>query len=130
MVCGGKRIKRDGFFVEPTLFVDVKPDMRIAQEEIFGPVLSVIKFTDKEDAIRIANNSKYGLFGGVFSACSKTCHDVASRVDVGHMTVNSYFANCVDSCFGGFKMSGIGRALGPDAMDAYFEPKTVVWDFN
>ena len=116
--------------MEPTLFVDVKPDMKIAQEEIFGPVLSVIKFTDREDAIQIANNCQYGLFGGVFSACSKTCHEVASRVELGHITINSYFANCYDSPFGGFKMSGFGRALGPEDLDGYLETKTVVWDFN
>ena len=130
LATGGKRIDRDGFFVEPTLFVNVLPNMRIAKEEIFGPVLSVIKFKDLDEAISIANNSEYGLFGGIFSSDINTCHKVASKVDVGHMTVNSYFANTYDACFGGFKNSGFGRDLGPEAIDAFFESKTVVWDLN
>ena len=83
-----------------------------------------------EEAIAIANNSEYGLFGGVYSSCSKTCHEVANRVHVGHMTVNNYFANCYDSSFGGVKNSGFGRDLGPEALESFLEPKTIVWDFS
>ena len=104
--------------------------MRIAQEEIFGPVLSVIKFKDLDEAVNIANNSEYGLFGGVFSADQKTCYEITNRVEVGHMTVNNYFANSYDSAFGGVKSSGFGKELGPEALESYFESKTVVYDYN
>jgi aldehyde dehydrogenase (NAD+) len=130
MVTGGKRLDREGYFVEPTLFTEVDPNMRIAQEEIFGPVLSVIKFKDLEEAISIANNSEYGLVGGVFSKDQITCYQVTERVEVGHMSVNSYFANCYDNSFGGVKNSGISRELGPGALETYLEEKTIIYDFN
>ena len=130
IVAGGKRLPREGFFVEPTLFTGVKNNMRIAQEEIFGPVAVVIKFKETDEAIAIANDNRYGLFGGVFSRDAKTCHEVARRVDVGNMAINNYFMFDYDAAFGGFKHSGVGRDLGPEALSHYFEYKTITQDFN
>jgi len=102
--------------------------MVIAQEEIFGPVVSVIKFKDTEEAIKIANGTKYGLFGGVFSASHKTCTEVARRVDCGHMSINNYPMIGYDGCFGGFKHSGLNRDLGPESLNGFFELKTIAED--
>ena len=104
--------------------------MRVAQEEIFGPVLCVIKFKTMKEAIEIANNSEYGLVGGVFSADQKICHEVVERVKVGYMAVNTYFDLSYDSPFGGVKSSGYGKDMGLESLDAYLETKTVLYDFK
>ncbi|HEY3694972.1 aldehyde dehydrogenase family protein [Phenylobacterium sp.] len=127
LVLGGKiPAKHDkGFWFEPTLFADVTNDMRIAQEEIFGPVLVVIPFEDDEDAIRIANDSIYGLSGGVASKSMERALNVARKVRTGTFSVNggSWFAG--DTPFGGFKQSGIGREMGVAGFEEYLELKTV-----
>jgi len=114
----------DGWFVEPTLFVDVTNDMRIAQEEIFGPVVSVLSYTDDADAVRIANDSDYGLSGSVWGSDIDRCIDVARGVRTGTYGVNA-FGMAWGSPFGGFKKSGLGRELGPEGLEEFLEYKTI-----
>ena len=114
-----------GWYVRPTVFADVSNDMRIAQEEIFGPVLTVIPYDDVDDAVRIANDSDYGLAGSVWTGDAAAGIDVARRVRTGTYGVNQYTMDFV-APFGGFKASGIGREFGPEGLGAYLEPKTIV----
>lgn len=126
----GGRLRPDkgtGWFVEPTCFVDVTNDMRIAQEEIFGPVLVVIPFEDEADAIRIANDSIYGLSGGVWSGDLARAFRVASRIRTGTISVNGGAPINGDLPFGGYKHSGIGRAWGVEGIAEYLETKVVGW---
>lgn len=112
-------------FVEPTIFTNVRNDMRIAQEEIFGPVLSVIPFKDEDDAIRIGNDVRFGLAAGVWTQNLKRAMKMSDRLKAGTVYVNNYRATSFTSPFGGFKDSGIGRESGPDAVKEYLEIKTV-----
>jgi aldehyde dehydrogenase (NAD+) len=114
-----------GWFVEPTVFVDVDPDSTIAQEEIFGPVLAVIPFEDDDDAVRIANNSIYGLSGGVSSGSIERARAVANRIRTGTMAVNGGVYYGPDAPFGGYKQSGIGREMGVAGFEEYLELKTI-----
>ncbi|MGH9024766.1 MAG: aldehyde dehydrogenase family protein [Acidimicrobiia bacterium] len=114
-----------GYWVEPTLFVDVDPDSTIAQEEIFGPVLAVLRFKDDDDAVRIANNSQYGLSGAVNSASLDRALAVASRIRTGTIAVNGGQWFGPDSPFGGYKQSGLGREHGVAGFEEYLETKTV-----
>ncbi len=116
-----------GYFVNPTLFVDVDNSSTIAQEEIFGPVLAVIPYDDEEDAIRIANESRYGLAGAVLSASLDRSLAVARRVRAGVIGVNGAAAYGTDVPFGGYKDSGIGRQNGYAGFDQYLEMKSVAW---
>jgi aldehyde dehydrogenase (NAD+) len=126
-VGGGRPAELDkGWFVEPTLFVDVDNRMTIAQEEIFGPVLSVIPYEDETEAVRIANDSDYGLSGSVWTSDVERGIDVARRVRTGTYGVNSMATLDVKNPFGGFKASGLGRELGPEGLAAYVETKTIV----
>lgn len=120
---GGKGIDR-GWFVEPTVFTGVDNKMTIAQEEIFGPVVAVIPYDDVEDAVRIANDSMYGLSGTVWSADADRALEIAKRVRTGTLSINGFTLDF--SCpFGGFKSSGMGRELGPEGLEAYLELKTI-----
>ena len=114
-----------GFYVEPTLFVDVDPDSTIAQEEIFGPVLAVIPFEDDDDAVRIANNSKCGLSGAVSSASLERSLAVAKRVRTGTMGINGGLWFGPDTPFGGYKQSGIGREHGLEGFEEYLQTKSI-----
>ncbi len=114
-----------GFWVEPTLFVDVDPDATIAQEEIFGPVLSVIPYDDDDDAVRIANNSRYGLSGSVQGGDLDRAMSVARRIRTGTMAVNGGQWFGPDSPFGGYKQSGVGREHGVEGFEEYLETKTI-----
>lgn len=123
LVTGGKRLD-PGYFYAPTLLTDVDPDSEIAQEEIFGPVLVVIAFDDDDDAVRIANNSIYGLAGAVFSRDEDRALAVARRIRAGSFSINggNYFG--ADSPFGGFKQSGVGREMGVAGLEEFLESKT------
>ncbi len=114
-----------GYFVEPTIFSDVRNDMRIAQEEIFGPVLVVIPFDGEDEALRIANDSPYGLSGAVYSASEARALAFARRVRSGTMNVNGGNFLGPDAPFGGYKQSGIGREMGPEGFDEYLQTKTI-----
>jgi aldehyde dehydrogenase (NAD+) len=114
-----------GWFVEPTVFVDVDNSMRIAREEIFGPVLAVIPYDDDADAVRIANDSDYGLCGGVFSGDNERGLAVARQVRTGTYMVNSSIPIDFSSPFGGYKTSGVGREFGEDGLELFLEKKTI-----
>ena len=124
-VVGGGTLDRDGYFVEPTIFDGVENDMRIAQEEIFGPVLSVIEFSDEQEAFEIANDVEYGLVAGIHTENNGRAHRFARDVDAGQIFINEWFAGGVETPFGGFKQSGFGREKGLDAIDAYTQTKNV-----
>jgi betaine-aldehyde dehydrogenase len=126
VACGGGRPKGlpKGWYVEPTVFVGAHNGMRIAREEIFGPVVAVIPYDDVKDAVRIANDSDYGLSGTVWTADVDRGLEIARRVRTGTYTVNG-FAMEFGAPFGGFKCSGLGRELGPEGLAAYLEAKTI-----
>ncbi len=127
LLAGGKTCpeKGDGFFIEPTCFVDVTNDMRIAQEEIFGPVLVVIPFEDDEDAIRIANDSTYALGGAVTSGDPERAMRVARGVRAGSISVNDGMSITGDLPFGGFKGSGMGREWGREGIEEFLDLKAI-----
>jgi betaine-aldehyde dehydrogenase len=114
-----------GWYVQPTVFADVTNDMRIAQEEIFGPVLAVIPYDDVDDAVRIANDSDYGLAGSVWTADLDTGMDVARRVRTGTYGINQYMMDFV-APFGGYKSSGVGREFGKEGLEHYLEYKSIL----
>jgi aldehyde dehydrogenase (NAD+) len=114
-----------GFFVEPTVLADVDPDSTVAQEEIFGPVVCVIPYEDEEDAVRIANNSIYGLSGGIWSADTDRALAVANRIRTGTMSINGAQWFDVDTPFGGYRQSGVGRENGVAGFEEYLEMKVI-----
>ena len=124
-VAGGNRVGEQGYFIEPTIFDNVSDDMSIATDEIFGPVMSVLTFDDKEDMIRRANNTFYGLAAAVWTRDIANAHDFAARVRAGTVWVNCYDVFDAAAPFGGFKMSGYGRELGEEGLKPYTESKTV-----
>jgi aldehyde dehydrogenase (NAD+) len=126
LVGGGPATQFDkGYYVQPTLFVDVDPDATIAQEEIFGPVLVVIPYEDDDDAVRIANNSRYGLSGAVNGGSLDRAVSVARRIRTGTISVNGGQWFGPDSPFGGYKESGLGREHGVEGFEEYLETKTL-----
>ena len=125
VVTGGNVVDRDGYFVEPTVFTDVENDMRIAQEEIFGPVLTVIPFADGTEALELANGVEYGLVAGVFTTDVTRAHRFARRLEAGNVYVNKWFGDTNQTPFGGYKASGIGREKGLEALDSYLQTKNV-----
>ncbi|BBY95056.1 aldehyde dehydrogenase [Mycobacterium gallinarum] len=131
IVTGGGRPEGldSGWFVQPTVFADVDNSMTIAQEEIFGPVLAVIPYETEEDAIRIANDSVYGLAGSVWTTDNKKAVEIANKIRTGTYAVNMY---AFDPCapFGGYKNSGVGRENGPEGIEAYVEPKSILLPFG
>jgi betaine-aldehyde dehydrogenase len=128
LTTGGDRAgQSNGWFVAPTVFGDVDNKMTIAQEEIFGPVLSVIPFGDEAEAVAIANDSPYGLSGSVWTADSARGADIARQVRTGTISVN-HFGMAFGAPFGGYKHSGLGRELGPEGVDAFLEKKALSLD--
>ena len=128
LVVGGPERPADhdkGFFVEPTLFVDVDNSMTIAREEVFGPVLTVIPYDDDDDAVRIANDSPYGLSGGIQSGSSERALAMARRIRTGSLNVNASSWYGADSPYGGYKTSGVGRQNGIEGFEQYTETKAV-----
>jgi acyl-CoA reductase-like NAD-dependent aldehyde dehydrogenase len=125
IVIGGDRALPDtGWFIAPTVFADVRNDMRIAREEIFGPVLCVIPFDSIDEAVDIANDSPYGLSGAVYSRDDALAISIARRVRTGQIGVNGWSV-CVSQPFGGFKQSGLGREGGPEGIAAFLETKLI-----
>jgi aldehyde dehydrogenase (NAD+) len=126
VAAGGGRPKdiNRGYYVEPTIFSNVDSGMTIAEEEIFGPVVSVMPYDTEEDAIRIANQSSYGLSGAVFTQDPEKGMALARRIRTGNVTVNGLNLQ-VSVPFGGYKESGIGRVGGPEGLEAYQEIKSV-----
>ncbi|MFQ5774817.1 MAG: aldehyde dehydrogenase [Kiloniellaceae bacterium] len=128
-VLGGGKAARpecgEGWFVEPTIFTNVSNDMRIAQEEVFGPVLSVIPFRDEDEAVRIGNDILYGLAAGVWTQSMRRAITMAERLQAGTVWVNMYRAVSYTSPFGGYKRSGLGRENGKDAIHEYLQTKSV-----
>jgi aldehyde dehydrogenase (NAD+) len=128
LVAGGNRVSVNGdkgYFIEPTIFGDVKNDMKIAQEEIFGPVLSVLNFDDIEEVIERANHNPYGLAAAVWTRDVKKAHMVSRRLKAGTVWINTYGLMDAALPFGGYKSSGFGRELGANALEHYTELKTV-----
>jgi aldehyde dehydrogenase (NAD+) len=126
IVLGGSEKPRDrGWYVQPTLFADANNEMRIAREEIFGPVLTVLKYSDENDAIRIANDSDYGLGGSVWTADVAHGLEVAAEVRTGTFGINMYTLD-TSAPFGGFKQSGIGREFGAEGLSEYVELQSTV----
>ncbi|WP_182909182.1 aldehyde dehydrogenase [Microbispora sp. H13382] len=134
LVTGGRRASgpglEQGFFVQPTIFTDVTPDMPLAQEEVFGPVLAVLPFDDEDEAIAIANNSRYGLAAAVWTRDVDRAVRCTRALDVGTVWVNCYRAAGVQAPSGGVKDSGFGRERGEEALDDYLTVKNVMIDYS
>ncbi len=123
---GGRRLDdRDGYFMPPTVFTDVSANMTIANEEVFGPVLSVLKFSDPDEAIQIANGTDYGLAAGIFTRDVVQSHWAAQRLEAGQVYVNQWHAGGVETPFGGMKKSGFGREKGQEALMNYVQTKSI-----
>ncbi len=125
LISGGKMAKRDGFFVEPTIFADVTDEMTIAREEIFGPVLSVLDFETEEDVIARANDTEFGLAAGVFTNDLTRAHRVAAAFEAGTCYINTYNLAPVEAPFGGSKASGVGRENSKEAINHYSQVKSI-----
>jgi betaine-aldehyde dehydrogenase len=120
----------NGYWIEPTIFTGVRPDMTIAREEIFGPVLAVLAYDTVDEAVALANDSEYGLSAGVWSSDTARALDVAGRIEAGTVWINDWHMVGPANPFGGYKQSGVGRELGPHALDEYTEEKFIHLDLS
>jgi aldehyde dehydrogenase (NAD+) len=129
LLCGGRHPQdpalATGLFIEPTIFGDVRNDMRIAREEVFGPILCLIPFQDEDEAVRIANDTRFGLAAGVWTNDVKRAHRMTRRLRAGTVWVNTYRRTNYATPFGGMKESGMGRENGLDAIYEFTETKSV-----
>lgn len=134
LVAGGTPVEQDGLqaglFIAPTVFADVSNEASLAQEEIFGPVLSIIPFETEEEAVRIANDSEFGLASGVWTQNLSRAHRVAEAIEAGTVWLNTYRISAAQAPFGGIKKSGHGRERGEEALDEYLRTKNVMIDLN
>jgi aldehyde dehydrogenase (NAD+) len=126
LTVGGDRVGNKGYFIQPTVFADVKDTMTIATDEIFGPVMSILPFSDVDDVIKRANSTKYGLGASIFTSDIRKAHYFTNKLRAGTVYVNCYDVFDAAAPFGGFKMSGLGRELGEDGLRPYLEAKTVI----
>jgi len=122
---GGHKLNRPGYFLEPTVFTGVAPDMPIARDEVFGPVLSVLKYRHDDEALAIANGTDYGLVGGVFTKDLERATTAAQKLRAGQVFVNEWFAGGVETPFGGYGKSGYGREKGREALWNYVQTKNI-----
>jgi len=125
-VAGGHAIEGDGYFVEPTVIVDATPEHAIVREEVFGPVIAAMPFSDVDDLARQANDSHYGLAAGVWTRDISKAHLLAKRIKAGTVHVNTYHVFSAELPFGGYKQSGWGREMGEEVLNAYLETKSVI----
>lgn len=123
---GGSRFSDKGYFIEPTVFADVTDAMTIAREEIFGPVMSILKFSDYDEVIQRANSSQYGLAAGIQTESIEIYQKLANSLRAGSIYMNCYDYTDVSTPFGGFKNSGVGRELGEAGLRGYLETKTII----
>ncbi|KAL6224019.1 hypothetical protein ACLB2K_002876 [Fragaria x ananassa] len=126
LLTGGKPVGNKGYYIEPTVFTDVKDDMMIAKDEIFGPVMSVLKFKTIEEAIQRANNTKYGLAAGIITKNIDIANTVSRSIRAGTIWINCYLAGDNDAPFGGYKMSGFGKDMGMEGLHKYMHTKSVI----
>ena len=126
LLCGGNRIGDKGYFVENTVFTDVTDDMSISREEIFGPVMTVVKFKTVDEVIKRANDTPYGLSAGLVTNDINNIMKITNALKAGYMFVNSYHVFRENLPFGGFKQSGVGRENGQAGIHGYLEEKTVI----
>jgi aldehyde dehydrogenase (NAD+)/betaine-aldehyde dehydrogenase len=126
VVTGGEPVEGDGAFYPPTVIAGITNDALVAQEEIFGPVATIIPFDDEKDAIKVANAVKYGLFATVWTGDPARGHRLARRIQAGTVAINTPYTAFPGMPFGGYKQSGFGRELGLETLDAYLEPKSVL----
>ncbi|CAG2119210.1 unnamed protein product, partial [Medioppia subpectinata] len=124
LLAGGHRWGTEGAFVEPTVFADVTDDMTIAKEEIFGPVQSILKFKTLDEVIERANNTTYGLAAGAFTKDVNRALKLTKDLEAGNVWINTFLACGVQTPFGGYKQSGIGRESGEEALYEYLEVKS------
>lgn len=127
IVTGGHRLNQPGSFLAPTIISGVAPEMEIATTEVFGPVLSVMKVSREEDAIRLANSTEYGLVGGIFTADIDAAHRAARQIRAGQIFINEWFAGGVETPFGGYGKSGYGREKGREALWNYVQTKNIAY---
>ncbi len=125
VVAGGRKLNRPGAFFEPTILSNLTPDMAIARQEVFGPVLSVMPFDTEAEAIEIANSTEYGLVGGVFTRNVDRAMTAARDIRAGQIFVNQWYAGGVETPFGGYGKSGYGREKGREALWNYVQTKNI-----
>ncbi|MFC3958795.1 aldehyde dehydrogenase [Halovivax cerinus] len=130
LACGGIETDEEGYFVQPTVLTDVASDMRVAQEEIFGPVASVLTFRDEDEALALANDVDYGLAGAVWTEDMRQAHRAADEIRAGTIWVNEYRVIAPNVPFGGFEDSGLGREAGREGLEAYYQTKSVWMDLS